>query len=133
MAGTPHLLAGVWPPADDAAPEIPAVRVRQVATLSRQIPMVALPSVVGAWLTVLAYAQVAPPGFLFAWAGLLTLAAVPQVLSWWRHRQRTLPGYVPRRVLLRSVFATVVVGLLWGVGAWVLFGYGGLEHRSFLT
>jgi signal transduction histidine kinase len=133
MAAAPHLLAGVWPPADDAAPEIPAVRVRQVATLSRQAPMVALPSVVGVWLTVLAYAQAAPPGFLLAWAGLLTLAAVPPVLSWWRHRRRTLPGYVPRRVLLRSIFATVVVGLLWGVGGWVLFGYGGLEHRSFLT
>jgi signal transduction histidine kinase len=133
MAVTQHLLAGVWPPADDVAPQVPAVRVRQVVSLSRQVPMVAVPSVAGAWLTVIAYAQAAPFDFLLAWAGALTLAALPPVLSWWRHRDRPLPGYVPRRVLVRSILAAAVVGVIWGVGGWVLFDQGDLAHRSFLT
>ena len=126
-------LNGVWPPTDDVAPGVSAVRVRQVATLSRQGPILALPSVLGAWLTAIAYRDVAPVPALLGWALALTFIALPPVLSWWRHRGRVLPGYVPRRVLLRSILGTALVGVLWGAAGWLLFPYGDMEHRSFLT
>jgi signal transduction histidine kinase len=123
---------GLWPPKDDAAPGVPALRARQVAALSRQVPVLALPNLIGAWLTVFAYRDAAPFGFLLAWATAVTVAALPPLASWWRHRDRPLPGYVPRRVLLRSIAGTTLAGALWGAAGGVLFDHGGPEHRAFL-
>jgi len=128
-----HWFDGFWPPTDEVAPDSSAIRARQVAALSRQVPMVAAPSVLGAWLTVLAYRDAVPLELLQAWAAAVTLVAMPPLVSWWRHRDHGPPGYVPRRVLLRSIAGTAVVGGLWGAAGWVLLGHGDLEHRSFLT
>ncbi|MBT9598759.1 MAG: EAL domain-containing protein [Vitreoscilla sp.] len=95
--------------ADPAAGEI---RLRHLEAVIRLTPLVLLANVLNAALVITALAGDVAGGELATWAGLLAMACLLSVHSWWRWRRRVLHRVSPNAVL-RATGQAALMSALW--------------------
>ena len=98
----------------DESPQSQALRIEQVAVLSRGTPTMALGNMLNAAITGAVLFQIASPLALGPWIGLVWLAACQRLLRWRRNRGRAHPVAVRRRTLLRATVWSGLFGAFWG-------------------
>jgi len=126
-------LRWIWPGEDvDGTPAAMEIRVRQIVTLSRQMPLLAGANMLNSLLTALVFWDRAPQIGLALWVAAFWLVSLLPLRSWWRHRHRPLPTSVRRRSVVRAVRGAAVAGLLWGGACHALFPADSVAHQGFL-
>ncbi|MHA1537211.1 MAG: PAS-domain containing protein, partial [Alphaproteobacteria bacterium] len=107
---------------EPSAPDVTArARVRQIAILIRQTPLMAVISVLNAALLVVALWQTTPRPLLLGWLALTWTVWAAVMIRWRRQHRREPPLEVSRRTLRRAVLHSGIGGALWGLGAIALF------------
>ncbi len=111
-----------WLEIEPVAPDISArARVRQIAILVRQTPLMAAVSILNSAFLAIALWQTTPRPLLLGWVGLMWTAWAVVVVRWRRQRRRQPRSRVSVATMRRAALHTSLAGALWGLGAVVLF------------
>jgi PAS domain-containing protein len=105
----------LWPdrPHPNSA-EAQEIGLRQIQSLARQTPVVALGNLVNSALVVAVFWGSAPRTMLVLWSAVIWLASLARLQSWWRNCERPPLAKVSRRAGNRAVIWAVLAGALWG-------------------
>jgi PAS domain-containing protein len=117
----------------DESPESQALRIEQVAVLSRGTPTMALGNLLNAAVTAAVRFEYAPPVVLGPWLGLVWLAAGDHLVRWWWNRRRPPPAQVRRRTLGRAILWSGLAGAPWGAMGLALVGGLPAAYQVFIV
>ena len=124
----PDAVGGVEP-----AAEKNEILAGQAHNFRRQLLVIGMVKAVNAGLLGGVFYAYVNPYLLSAWIVAVWYLAFLCIRSWWRHRDRIdetapKPGYIER-----AIRSTYVSGILWGVGAAILFLPESIPHQLFLV
>ena len=124
----PGAVGGVEP-----AAEKNEILAGQAHNFRRQLLVIGMVKAVNAGLLGGVFYAYVNPYLLSAWIVAVWYLAFLCIRSWWRHRDRIdetapKPGYIER-----AIRSTYVSGILWGVGAAILFLPESIPHQLFLV
>ncbi len=122
----------LWIGREEARAVAEEVRVEQLLTISRSVPITSAVNIVDAWFLVAFMWGGAPHGVLVGWAALITLFHVPQLVAWSRRRRLPRPRRVREVVIGRMAVLATVCGALWGLGALAMFDATSLSGQVLL-
>jgi len=108
------------------------VRIEQVLTVSRSVPITSSINIADGWFLVAFLWDDTQRHVLLGWALMLTLFHAPQLFAWSRRRHRPRPARIREAVITRIVLLAAAAGALWGLGAVMIFDSASLESQVLL-
>lgn len=112
-----------------AVPADPQLVQAQARAFTRQVPLMYGILLVNS-LVLAATHDTAPALLRIYVPGLLTLACLIRVASWWRRREQEIPAEKARRVLTGTVRLSVVLGVGFSLWSLSLYSYGNAYQQA---
>ena len=115
-------MLAAWLKFEPIEPDVLArARVRQIANLIRQTPLMAAVTILNSALLTIALWQTTSRPLLLGWLALVWAVWAVVMMRWRRQSRREPPRMVRPATMKRAVFHTSFAGALWGLGAILLF------------
>ena len=115
-------MLAAWLKFEPIEPDVLArARVRQIANLIRQTPLMAAVTILNSALLAIALWQTTSRPLLLGWLALVWAVWAVVMMRWRRQSRREPPRRVRRATMRRAVLHTSFAGSLWGLGAILLF------------
>jgi len=116
----------------EGSPAAEALRVEQIAVISRQSGALAAVGALCALLLLVALWDRIDPIKGALWTGAIFALSGYWLLRWWPGRREAKPAYVGPQAAHRVVYAALATGAAWGAAAFLAFPAGSDAHKMFL-